>query len=376
MTLNILEPLYDLVSWVVVTLHSGLTAIGLDADSGLTWGLSIAGLVVIIRIGLIPLFVKQIKSMRNMQVLQPRIREIQKKYKDDRERQSQELMKLYKDTGTNPLSSCLPILAQAPFFFALFKVLDGIARDQPYGVLTQELVESASRAEIFGAPIAAKFTSAGGDVTVQIVTVVMILLMSASQFITQKQLMVKNLPKDAAENNPFLQQQKVLLYVFPLLFAVFGINFPVGVLLYWLVSNLWSMGQQLYVIRRMPSPGSVAHEALEARRRKKAAKRAGAAAVSGGAAASPPPAVAGAGSDEPGSGSAPGSRRATSASSNPAGAGRAGTAAGGAAGGTGSGGGAGGGGGGGTGTAGRPGRARRQPQRVPRAKRGGSKKKR
>jgi len=128
MTLNILDPLYDLVSWVIVTLHKGLTAIGLDPDSGLAWGLSIVGLVIIIRIALIPLFVKQIKSMRNMQVLQPRIREIQQKYKNDRERQSQELMKLYKETGTNPLSSCLPILAQAPFFFALFNRARGQRR--------------------------------------------------------------------------------------------------------------------------------------------------------------------------------------------------------------------------------------------------------
>jgi len=370
MTLNILEPLYDLVSWVIVTLHSGLSAIGLDPDSGLTWGLSIAGLVVIIRIALIPLFVKQIKSMRNMQVLQPRIREIQKKYKTDRERQSQELMKLYKDTGTNPLSSCLPILAQAPFFFALFKVLDGIARDKPYGVLTQELVESASQAKIFGAPIAAKFTSAGGDLTVQIVTVVMIVLMSASQFITQKQLMVKNLPKDAAENNPFLQQQKVLLYVFPLLFAVFGINFPVGVLLYWLVSNLWSMGQQLYVIRRMPSPGSIAHEALEARRRKKAAKRARGTVTDGSGDSKLGPVDGAAGDGTGAAGPAAGNRRATSAPGNPTSGSRSGT-------GTGAGSGT----GGGTGSAGpggasHPAQVRRQPQRVPRAKRGGSKKKR
>jgi YidC/Oxa1 family membrane protein insertase len=270
--LKLLEPLYDVVSWIIVVLHQGLTAIGFDAASGWAWGLSIVGLVIILRILLIPLFVKQIKSMRNMQVLQPRVREIQGKYKNDRERQSQELMKLYKETGTNPLSSCLPILAQAPFFFALFRVLDGIARDKAYGVLTQDQVDSAAAAKIFGAPVAAKFTEAGGDLTVQIVTVVMILLMSASQFITQKQLMVKNLPADASVNNPFLQQQKILLYVFPIMFAVFGINFPVGVLLYWLVSNMWSMGQQLYVIRRMPAPGSPAYEAREARLAKKGGK--------------------------------------------------------------------------------------------------------
>jgi YidC/Oxa1 family membrane protein insertase len=269
---GIFEPLYDLVSWIILRIHSGLTGIGLDADGGWAWGLSIVGLVIIIRIALIPLFFRQIRASRNMQVLQPRIREIQNKYKNDRERQSQELMKLYRETGTNPLSSCLPILAQAPFFLALFQVLNGIAAGHPKGVLTEEDVASAQQAHIFGASISAKFIGSN-SLTVQIVTIVMIVLMSLSQFITQRQLMLKNLPVDATKNNPYLQQQKILLYVFPIMFAVFGVNFPVGVLLYWLVSNFWTMGQQFYVIRRNPTPGSIAHDALQKRRADKAAKK-------------------------------------------------------------------------------------------------------
>jgi YidC/Oxa1 family membrane protein insertase len=163
-------------------------------------------------------------------------------------------------------------LLQAPFFLALFQVLNGIANGHPKGLLDAADVASAQQAEIFGAPISAKFI--GSDsMTVKIVTVVMILLMSLSQFITQRQLMLKNLPADAAKNNPYLQQQKILLYVFPIMFAVFGVNFPVGVLLYWLVSNIWTMGQQFYVIRRNPTPGSVAYEALEKRRAAKADKK-------------------------------------------------------------------------------------------------------
>ena len=99
----------------------------------------------------------------------------------------------------------------------------------------------------------------------------MIVLMSATTFITQKQLMSKNMPASAMDN-PFAQQQKILLYVFPLIFAVTGVNFPIGVLLYWLTTNVWSMGQQFYVIRRNPSPGSPAAEALEKRRAAKAAR--------------------------------------------------------------------------------------------------------
>jgi YidC/Oxa1 family membrane protein insertase len=260
---GLLNPLYNAVAWIIVQFHALFTPI-FGKDSGAAWGLSIVCLVVVIRIALIPLFVKQIKSMRNMQALQPRIKEIQQKHKNDRERQSQELMKLYKETGTNPLSSCLPIVAQAPFFFALYHVLNRVAHDKPTGALTQGLVESASQATIFGAPISATFTQANGDLNVQIVTIVMIVLMSLSQFITQRQLMLKNMSPEAMDN-PFMKQQKMLMYVFPIMFAVFGINFPVGVLVYWLTTNVWTMGQQLYVIRRMPTPGSLAHKELEER---------------------------------------------------------------------------------------------------------------
>jgi len=266
-----LAPLYWVVSGIIVVLHKGFTAIGMNPSGGWAWGLSIVGLVIIIRILLIPLFVKQIRSTRNMQVLQPKMREIQQKYKDDRERQSQELMKLYKETGTNPLSSCLPILAQAPIFLALFRVLDGIANDNPRGLMTPELVESARHAKIFGAELAASFINSPGNMTVKIVTMSMVVVMAGSQFIAQRQLMLKNLSPEAA-NNPFMQQQKILLYIIPLVMAVSGFFFPVGVLLYWLVSNFWTIGQQMYVIRHSPNPGSVAHQQMEARRAAKAAK--------------------------------------------------------------------------------------------------------
>ena len=248
----------------------------MDPAGGWAWGLSIVGLVMVIRILLIPLFVKQIKAQRGLQLLQPEIKKIQAKYKgksdpETRQKQSQEMMKLYKDTGTNPLSSCLPILAQAPIFFALFHVLNGIGKEPPKGkgFLTDELAQQAANASILGANISEKFIGAD-SLHVQIVCAVLIVLMSASTFITQKQLMTKNMPAGSMDGNPFMQQQKILLYVFPLIFAVSGINFPIGVLLYWLTTNIWSMGQQFYVIRRMPAPGSAAEEALARRRAAKA----------------------------------------------------------------------------------------------------------
>ncbi len=262
---TILSPLYTAVSWIIVQFHS-LFSLVFDQSSGWAWGLSIFFLVVLIRICLIPLFVKQIKSTRNMQALQPKMKAIQERYKSDKQRQSEEMMKLYKETGTNPLSSCLPILAQSPFFIALFQVLNHIANNKPVGVLTAEQVDSARNASVFGAPIAAKFLDSADKVAelsasltdVRVVTVIMILLMSASQFYTQRQLMTKNV--DLTVKTPFMQQQKMLMYIFPIMFAVFGINFPVGVLVYWLTTNVWTMGQQMFVIKRNPTPGSIAYK--------------------------------------------------------------------------------------------------------------------
>ncbi len=273
---QLLEPLYSAVTFIMVAFHTLFKTIGLGAGSGATWSLSIVGLVIVIRILLIPLFVKQINAQRGLQLLQPEIKKLQAKYKgktdpESRQKQQQEMMKLYKDNGTNPLASCLPIILQAPIFFALFHVLNGIGKNPPKekGFLTEKLAVQAHDAQLFGASISDKFIGAE-TLSVQILTAVLIVLMSATTFTTQKQLMSKNMPADAM-NNPFAQQQKILLYVFPLVFAVSGVNFPIGVLLYWLTTNVWSMGQQFYVIRRNPAPGSPAAEALA---RRKAAKEA------------------------------------------------------------------------------------------------------
>ncbi|MFJ6211958.1 membrane protein insertase YidC [Streptomyces sp. NPDC092296] len=270
---TVLSPLYTAVSWIIVQFHS-LYAHLFGADTGWAWGLSIVSLVIVIRICLIPLFVKQIKATRAMQAIQPKMKAIQERYKNDRQRQSEEMMKLYKEAGTNPFSSCLPILVQSPFFISLYRVLNHIAQGKTVGVIDQPLLESAQRAHIFGAPLSVKFTDSADKVTalgasitdVRIVTITMIVLMSLSQFVTQRQLMTRNV--DLTVKTPFMQQQKMLMYVFPVMFAVFGINFPVGVLVYWLTTNVWTMGQQLFVIHRNPTPGSHAWNERQARLKK------------------------------------------------------------------------------------------------------------
>ncbi|MGK5544319.1 membrane protein insertase YidC [Streptomyces sp. URMC 127] len=271
---TILGPLYYAVSWIIVQFHS-LYSLVFDKNSGWAWGLSIVSLVVLIRICLIPLFVKQIKATRNMQALQPKMKAIQERYKSDKQRQSEEMMKLYKETGTNPLSSCLPILAQSPFFISLYQVLNHIAQGKTVGFIDQELLASAREAHIFGAPLSVKFLDSASKVEslsatltdVRVVTIIMIVLMSLSQFYTQRQLMTKNV--DLTVKTPFMQQQKMLMYVFPVIFAVIGINVPVGVLLYWLTTNVWTLGQQMFVIRRNPTPGSLAFKQRQERLRAK-----------------------------------------------------------------------------------------------------------
>ena len=262
---SILNPLYNAVSWVMITFHDLLS---FTNNENLQWSVGIIALVVLIRIILIPLFVKQIKSQRALTALQPHMKAIQKKYKDDRQKQSEEMMKLYREHKTNPFASCFPILAQAPIFFALFTVLNGISQNKPHGFLKGEYLISAQQADFFGAPLSGTFLGSSDGKT-KLVAILLIAFMSATTFTTQRQLMVKGIPKMDSSNNMMLQQQKIMLYLFPIIFAVTGVNFPIGVLIYWSTTNLWTWGQQFYVIKRNPTPGSPAYEELQ---KKKAAK--------------------------------------------------------------------------------------------------------
>jgi YidC/Oxa1 family membrane protein insertase len=284
---SVLAPLEWVVAWLMVGCHTIFTAIGLPAASGLTWGLSIVGLVIVIRIILIPLFVKQTHASRRMQLIQPELQKIQAQYKgktdpESRQALSQETMGLYKRTGTNPFASCLPLLLQSPIFFALYRVLANMAGiaagGPPIGPLTPEVAAQANASTIFGAPLSATFqhtvtlvhgvaASAPSAFNVKIVCVVMIILMAGSQFASMRQLMMKNMPASTLDN-PAAKMQKNMMYLMPLMFVFSGVTFVIGLLLYMLTTNLWTMGQQFYTIRRMPAPGSLAEKALEARRLK------------------------------------------------------------------------------------------------------------
>jgi YidC/Oxa1 family membrane protein insertase len=263
----IMKPLYYLTTGILIVFHKLFNGV-LGIPPGEAWALSIIGLTICIRTLLIPLFVKQIKNSRNMQLLQPKVKELQKKYGHDRERLTQETMKLYKETGTNPLASCLPLLLQMPIFLALFRTLNKATHSEVVGFFTPAQVESLRDGTIFGlAKISDSFTKADSWHT-QALTAALVVLMTITTFTTQRQLMRKNMPESALSGQ-YAQQQKILLYVLPVVFAVGGIAFPVGVLLYWSTSNLWTMGQQFYVIRNNPTPGTPAAEAKRQRDLKK-----------------------------------------------------------------------------------------------------------
>jgi YidC/Oxa1 family membrane protein insertase len=280
---KLFDGLATLVAFLLEQIHNGLSSV-LPDGSGWAWGGSIVLLTITVRIILFPLFVKQIKSQRRMQEIAPKVKALQAKHKGDRETLNTELMKLYKDHGTNPISGCLPLILQLPIFFALFRVMNELRPHKDgsfhgkYG-LSDELVRQAAHAKVFGAPISAAFKSGpellkqldGSATTVKVVSALMIVIMGGTTFLTQRQMMART---GGGQLDPQQAQvQKIMLYVLPFSFAVFGFSFPIGVLLYWLTTNVWSMGQQHYVIARMPPVGSPAAAAKEAKDAAKAAKR-------------------------------------------------------------------------------------------------------
>ena len=280
---GLLMPLKVAEAWVMVTIHKLLVAIGMSDGPGPAWVLSIVGLTVAVRVLIMPLFVKQIRSSRGMQAMQPELRALQNKYKGKKdpasqERMREEMMALYRKHGTNPLSSCLPMLIQIPIFFALFRVLArlqeiansaGSAHPVKIGPLTPALAADVQASSLLGAPLSSSFMNSG-SATVKIVTMVLIVLMTATQFYTMHQLTMKNMPKSVTESdNPAMRSQRMMMYGMPLIFFITGPQFQVGVLIYWLVSNVWTMGQQWWTIRNMPAVGSEAYKKRQERRRRK-----------------------------------------------------------------------------------------------------------
>ncbi|RBY88815.1 membrane protein insertase YidC [Blastococcus sp. TF02A-26] len=264
--------MYTAIAWVMKQWHA-LFSTFLDPAAGITWALSIVMLVVTIRVLLFRLFIKQVKSQRAMQEIQPEIQKLRKQYGSDRQGFSEAMMKLQKERGVNPLAGCLPILPQIPIFIALFHVLRRL-RPGAEGLYSWDstLTDQAAKAELFGAPISSSFNMTGDKARellalpgvseggIRVVALTLMVIMCATTFFTQKQIMRRSGPVEGQA----AMVQKLMLYGMPISLFVTGFFFPIGVLLYWFTNNLWTLGQQFYILRKLPPPNSPAALAKKA----------------------------------------------------------------------------------------------------------------
>jgi YidC/Oxa1 family membrane protein insertase len=267
---GILNPFYDAVAWVLTRLH-GILAVPFGYNSGWSWALAIIVLVVLMRLILVPLFVKQMHSQRKMAALAPQVAALRKKYKNDKQTMNQEVMKLYQENGANPLAGCLPLVVQLPVFFALFSVLRAVAEGQiKYGLTARE-VYSAQHAHILWATIADRivtsplppYTLAPGPVSAKIEIGIVVLISATTTFLTVRQSVKRGIGQVGQDpNNPMANSQKYMMYIAPL-FALSGLYWPFGLVMYWVTTNLWTLGQQ-YVLFRNFTPITAGADAASA----------------------------------------------------------------------------------------------------------------
>lgn len=255
--MNPLNPLYYAVAWVIMRLHAGFGAL-FGPASGLAWALSIVFLVVLMRLLLLPLFIKQMHATRKMTALAPQVAELRKKHKGNKQKLNEETMKLYKDNGANPLAGCLPVAAQLPVFFALFGVLRAISEDQPKYGLTPAVVASAQKAQIFGVTMADRLFSSIHPPTLfplsatgRLVIIITVLISATTTFLTVRQSTKRGMTPQMTPDNPMASSQKYMAYIVPV-FALSGLYWQFGLVLYWVTTNVWTLGQQHVLFKRFP----------------------------------------------------------------------------------------------------------------------------
>jgi YidC/Oxa1 family membrane protein insertase len=267
---SILNPLYDAIAWVIMRIHA-LLSVPFGASSGWAWGLSIVFLVILLRLVMLPLFVKQVRAQQRMQAHMPQLQELRKKYKNDKQKLNEETMKYYRENGVNPLSGCLPLLAQFPVFISLFSVLRAIAEWTPghptsYG-LTKSVVTSALHAHVFGVLLSDKFLFAhpAAPWSARIVIFVSVMISAATTYLTMRQSMKRGMMNQGPvdPDNPMAQSQKMMIYIAPL-FALSGLYWQYGLVIYWVTNNLWTFGQQYFLFRNLPVVGSATVDAAVA----------------------------------------------------------------------------------------------------------------
>jgi YidC/Oxa1 family membrane protein insertase len=259
--------IYAAISAILLFWHAAWHRVLGDATwlgTSWSWVLGIVFLVLTVRGILFPVFVRQIKSQRAMQALQPKVKALQEKHKGDRETMQKELMELYRSEKANPLMGCLPMFLQVPVFLGLFHVLRHLKPTMPesmktlYGWTIGQF-DSASHANLFGAPIAASFRSTPHELsllgangtTVKVVAAILIAAMIGTTFLTSRQMILKT---GWAEDPQQRMVQRLMLYGVPFSLLISGALFPIGVVIYWVTTNLFSLGQQMWVLRQYPPP--------------------------------------------------------------------------------------------------------------------------
>jgi YidC/Oxa1 family membrane protein insertase len=261
-----LDWIYYAISWILLRWHALWQAIGIPEDRFLgtnwTWVLAIVFLVVTVRVILFPIFVKQIKSQRAMQALQPRVKELQAKHKGDRETLQKEMMELYKTEKANPLMGCLPMVLQIPVFLGLFHTLRRLNPHNTQTTLygwTADQFRDATHASLFTAPLPSKFGSTVAELaslqangtSVKIIAGILVLIMMSTTYLTSRQMILKT---GWAEDPQQKMIQRLMLYGIPLSLLVSGSLFPIGVIIYWVTNNLFTLAQQQWVLRKFPPP--------------------------------------------------------------------------------------------------------------------------
>ena len=276
-----LHPIIVAFAWIWVTIHKGLVAIGFPDGPGAGWVVSIIIMTLLVRTAIIPLYLKQMKSQRNMQLLQPEMKKIQAKYKGkkdqvSRQRQNEETMALYKKHGSSPFASCLPMLVQLPVLFGLYRVIfaveqikDGNYRYDNLGPLNQTVATDINSSTVFGVGLSNSLGTVGtwGE---RIVFIVFIIVMVGLQFLTMRMSMSKNMNAAAQDpNNPMVRSQKSMMYMMPLMFVFTGFIFQMGLLVYMVTGSFYGWAQQYWVLKTMPTPGSPAAQELMDKRETK-----------------------------------------------------------------------------------------------------------
>jgi YidC/Oxa1 family membrane protein insertase len=250
---NPLNYLYEAVGWVFTHIYDVLKP-AFGATSGWTWFFSIVILVVLMRLIMVPLFIKQMHTTRAMSSLQPQMAALRKKYKNDKQTLNQETMKLYQEAGVNPLMGCLPFVLQLPLFFGLFNVLRAIADDKALYGLPASMVHAGHQAKILGASIADKVLFTHGvnvPLHSKLVIIGAVLISMATTFLTIRQSQKRGMMPAATPDNPMASSQKYMTYIMPF-FALTGLYWPFGLVLYWVTTNVWTLGQQWILGRRYP----------------------------------------------------------------------------------------------------------------------------